>query len=1040
MKVGQLLLSVLGLPLIAHAQTYTKTETIEYHDDLSLWVLGQVKRTTTNDTETSRTEYAWKASPTKTYAFGKLQQTIGYYTSDGTISHVLDANSNRTIYRAWMRGIPQSIEYADGTTERAAVNAEGLIYSHIDEVGARSCYEYDPMGRLARVVYTSEVQPPITEWGACDTSDWNATTQIFEPVTTGEYGVLAGHWRQTVSTGNAYKITYFDALWRPLVVREYDNTDISGTQRFQRFAYDHAGRVTFASYPSTVDNPTTGSWTSYDALGRVTAVSQDSELAAPNDVLTTLTQYLSGFQTRVTNPKGQVTTISYMAYDQPAYDLPVSISHPEGAYTDIVRDVFGKPKTLTRRNTSSSLQVQRHFVYDSHQRLCKSIEPETGTTLYGYDDAGNLLRTDFGMPAFPPGPCDEPTMTAMAAPPTGGNNPPQMAHYALRTYDVRNRIQTLTFPDHNGDQTWTYTPDGFPQRIVTLNSEGRDTVVNDYFYNRRRLLTRETLSQPGWYNWPVDYDYNRNGHLFGQLYPNGLYVEYGVNALGQPTRAGNFATGVQYYPNGAIKQFTYGNGVVHTMTQNARQLPARSTDSGGVLDLDTRFDSNGNVSDIYDVARGAHYNRHMQYDGLDRLTAVGSGVFGGDTWHRFTYDALDNMTSWKLAGVKDYADYVYDPTSNQLTNIKNSAGATVVGLGYDQQGNLRNKNGQGYLFDYGNRLREAEEREGYFYDGYGRRILSWRPDGGLNFFLYGQAGQLWYQEYAAKSLAVENVYLAGSLVATREFDWNAGTFTSKYHHTDALGSPVAVTNTAGQVTERTDWEPYGAAIGKPSYEGIGFTGHVQDAATGLTYMQQRYYDPLLGRFLSVDPVTANGVTGANFNRYWYANNNPYKFTDPDGRIAFCAVPPITFGCIAVGKAIVDAIIVVGAAVVIAAPVVINNEPQEGEAQVEGSEGAAEPGTAESEEGAIYVVDGSNTSSGKDYVGSTDNKPNREKDSSDGRNRKDSTTVDKYPKGDREARQNAEQKAMNERGGKDNLDNKRNEIRESNWEKRGINPP
>src|SRR3546814_9371961 len=48
-------------------------------------------------------------------------------------------------------------------------------------------------------------------------------------------------------------------------------------------------------------------------------------------------------------------------------------------------------------------------------------------------------------------------------------------------------------------------------------------------------------------------------------------------------------------------------------------------------------------------------------------------------------------------------------------------------------------------------------------------------------------------------------------------------------------------------------------------------------------MQQRYYDPFLGRFLSVDPVTAEGGTGANFNRYWYANNNPYRFTDPDGR-------------------------------------------------------------------------------------------------------------------------------------------------------------
>jgi RHS repeat-associated protein len=59
---------------------------------------------------------------------------------------------------------------------------------------------------------------------------------------------------------------------------------------------------------------------------------------------------------------------------------------------------------------------------------------------------------------------------------------------------------------------------------------------------------------------------------------------------------------------------------------------------------------------------------------------------------------------------------------------------------------------------------------------------------------------------------------------------------------------------------------------------------VQDAMTGLTYMQQRYYDPMIGRFLSVDPVTATSV-GGNFNRYWYANDNPYSFTDPDGRKA-----------------------------------------------------------------------------------------------------------------------------------------------------------
>jgi uncharacterized protein RhaS with RHS repeats len=48
-------------------------------------------------------------------------------------------------------------------------------------------------------------------------------------------------------------------------------------------------------------------------------------------------------------------------------------------------------------------------------------------------------------------------------------------------------------------------------------------------------------------------------------------------------------------------------------------------------------------------------------------------------------------------------------------------------------------------------------------------------------------------------------------------------------------------------------------------------------------MQQRYYDPIAGRFLSVDPVVTNASNGSFFNRYAYADNNPYKYTDPDGR-------------------------------------------------------------------------------------------------------------------------------------------------------------
>jgi RHS repeat-associated protein len=71
----------------------------------------------------------------------------------------------------------------------------------------------------------------------------------------------------------------------------------------------------------------------------------------------------------------------------------------------------------------------------------------------------------------------------------------------------------------------------------------------------------------------------------------------------------------------------------------------------------------------------------------------------------------------------------------------------------------------------------------------------------------------------------------------------------------------------------------------PPVQGPGYAGHVVDVSTGLSYMQQRYYDPLAGRFFSTDPMPASA---GSFNRYAYANNSPYKYIDPDGRETECA--------------------------------------------------------------------------------------------------------------------------------------------------------
>jgi RHS repeat-associated protein len=135
---------------------------------------------------------------------------------------------------------------------------------------------------------------------------------------------------------------------------------------------------------------------------------------------------------------------------------------------------------------------------------------------------------------------------------------------------------------------------------------------------------------------------------------------------------------------------------------------------------------------------------------------------------------------------------------------------------------------------------------------------------------------------AAGTTKTAYIYLGGKQIAEKIVGGN-----TQYVHTDALGSPVAHTNASGQELNRTRFEPYGyTAAGTkpgPATSVIGFTGHVNDPETDLVYMQQRYYDPIAGRFLSVDPVVTDANTGKSFGLYTYVDNNPYAKVDPDGR-------------------------------------------------------------------------------------------------------------------------------------------------------------
>lgn len=104
-----------------------------------------------------------------------------------------------------------------------------------------------------------------------------------------------------------------------------------------------------------------------------------------------------------------------------------------------------------------------------------------------------------------------------------------------------------------------------------------------------------------------------------------------------------------------------------------------------------------------------------------------------------------------------------------------------------------------------------------------------------------------------------------------------------YYYTDANQTILATTDASGVIVTQSDYRPFGAVVLGTPQDGPGFSGHIADVDSSLIYMQARYFDPALGRFIAVDPAAAKYGNVFSFNRYTYGNNNPLHFRDSDGR-------------------------------------------------------------------------------------------------------------------------------------------------------------
>ncbi|AKF10492.1 Hypothetical protein DB32_007641 [Sandaracinus amylolyticus] len=406
----------------------------------------------------------------------------------------------------------------------------------------------------------------------------------------------------------------------------------------------------------------------------------------------------------------------------------------------------------------------------------------------------------------------------------------------------------------------------------------------------RGFLSSETHDQPGLPEMVVTSSYDSFGRPLQLGYPGeagAFAVTHEYDSFGHLNRLRD-STGtllwesLESYQGYRRAGETFGNGVESSVSfepLTGRIQRMSTTSAAGVArDVTYAYDLDGRRASEIDGLTPAN-SRAFVHDVLGRLTDV-TNLDGTVTHESTRYDALGNITFRTGIGTYDSNDPSGSP------HAVSQAGGNSYS--YDARGRQQERSGPqvsgGFqrideytAFDLPTTIvvgaGEAAETVEMRYDASDRIAARLSTGTDIRYI-----GRLYSREET--SAGVEHrfrVYADGHQVVevTRHTGGVGGTTESRqFLHADALGSIVLVTDDNGHEVDERSYASFGDA-GSVTGPEAGYTGHRHDDELGLIDMIGRVYDPVIGRFLTPDPITAMPTWTQSLNRYAYVYNSPF---------------------------------------------------------------------------------------------------------------------------------------------------------------------